>query len=292
MKNLSAQLQEMTKNENNKTSSNPFNPPNYSFESPKDGQNIPNSDFESDFFKNFNKNLFTSMNAPNTIINNSNNKDCYPNNLPLTNNSNIINKQDEKNEEKPSNPFVDAYSEMNQTPFADKNIMNLFAGMSNMNLKDDNANLNMENINEGNIQNIMQLYEILSKLSDQKESNNNKDLTEEEKDKELKILFENLLEFLLKSEMLAEPLSQIKNSVIAYLDKNKEKLNNEEQEKYKNMLEYIDIINNEISKSQPNKPLIIDTFFKLHEISNLDNNILDQINPNFKEFTDLFGKKN
>jgi len=58
------------------------------------------------------------------------------------------------------------------------------------------------------------------------------------------------------------------------------------------VLEYIDIINNEISKTQPNKPLIIDTFFKLHEISNLDNNILDQINPNFKEFTDLFGKKN
>jgi len=291
MKNLSAQLQGMSKNENYNASSNPFNPPNFSFDSSKVNQKNTNSDFESEFFKNFNKNLFSSINNPNSMNDNTNNKDTYPNNLPLTNN-NIINKPDEKKEEKASNPFVDAYSEMNQTPFADKNIMNLFAGMSNMNLNDENANVNMENFNEGNIQNIMQLYEILSKLSDQKESTNNKDLTEEEKDKELKVLFENLLEFLLKSEMLAEPLSQIKNSVIAYLEKNKDQLNNEEQEKYKNMLEYIEIINNEISKPQPNKPLIIDTFFKLHEISNLDNNILDQINPNFKEFTDLFGKKN
>lgn len=192
-----------------------------------------------------------------------------------------------KKEEKASNPFVDAYSEMSQTPLDQKNIMELFAGMGNLS---DDPNLNMENLNEGNIQNIMQLYEILSKLSDQKE--NNKNLSEEEKDKELKILFENLLEFLLKSEMLAEPLSQIKSSVISYLDKNKDILNNEDQDKYKSMLEYIDIINSEITKPQPNKPLIIETFFKLHEISNLDNNILDQINPSFKEFSDLFGKKN
>jgi len=208
-------------------------------------------------------------------------KDVYPNNIPIST------KSDEKKEEKASNPFVDAYSEMSQTPLDQKNIMDLFAGMGNLN---DDPNLNMENFNEGNIQNIMQLYEILSKLSDQKE--NNKNLSEEEKDKELKILFENLLEFLLKSEMLAEPLSQIKNSVMSYLDKNKDTLKNEDQEKYKSMLEYIDIINSEISKPLPNKPLIIDTFFKLHEISNLDNNILDQINPSFKEFSDLFGKKN
>jgi len=294
MKNLSTQLQELTKNEGLNNSSNPFTPPSFPSEMPKNPNNTPSSEFESDFFRNLNKNLFNSTSMPVHVQNppssssNQNNeiksnpiKDCYPNNVPIA----AI--PDEKREEKASNPFVDAYSEMNKMPFDQKNIMNLFGGMGNLG---DDDNLNMENFNEGNITNIMQLYEILSKLSEQKE--NNKNLSDEEKEKELKILFENLLEFLLKSEMLAEPLSQIKNSVISYLDKNKDKLNSEEQEKYKSMLDYIDVINSEITKPNPNKPLIIDTFFKLHEISNLDNNILDQINPNFKEFSDLFGKKN
>ena len=294
MKNLSTQLQELTKNEGLNNSSNPFTPPSFPCEMPKNPNNTPSSEFESDFFRNLNKNLFNSTSMPVHVQNppssssNQNNeiksnpiKDCYPNNVPIA----AI--PDEKREEKASNPFVDAYSEMNKMPFDQKNIMNLFGGMGNLG---DDDNLNMENFNEGNITNIMQLYEILSKLSEQKE--NNKNLSDEEKEKELKILFENLLEFLLKSEMLAEPLSQIKNSVISYLDKNKDKLNSEEQEKYKSMLDYIDVINSEITKPNPNKPLIIDTFFKLHEISNLDNNILDQINPNFKEFSDLFGKKN
>jgi len=286
MKNLSNQLQNITKNEGSNISSNPFTPPSFPSDMPKNPHNTPSSEFESDLFKNFNKNLFTSMNFPNAAENpidykTNPIKDSYPNNMPISI------KADENKEVKASNPFVDAYSEMNQTPIDQKNIMDLFAGMGNLS---DEPNLNMENLNEGNIQNIMQLYEILSKLSNQKE--NNKNLSEEEKEKELKLLFEHLLEFLLKSEMLAEPLSQIKSSVISYLDKNKEKMNAEEQEKYKSMLDYIDIINSEINKPSPNKPLIIDTFFKLHEISNLDNNILDQINPNFKEFSDLFGKKN
>jgi len=219
MKNLTSQFQELSKNDTNKSNSNsnPFIPPIFPFETPNNTQNSLNSEFESEIFKNFNKNLFGQMNAPNSAV--SDTKDSYPNNLLLNNNtSSINNKTDEKKESKPSNPFVDAYSEMNSTPLPDKSIMNLFSGMSDLNLNDDSANLNMENLNEGNIQNIMQLYEVLSKLSDQKE-NNNKNLTEEEKDKELKVLFENLLEFLLKSEMLAEPLSQIKNSVISYLDK-------------------------------------------------------------------------
>ena len=292
MKNLSTQLQELTKNEGlNNNSSNPFTPPSFPSDMPKNPHNTPSSEFESDFFKNFNKNLFGSVNTPMPNISNSSCntnenkinqiKDSNLNNMP------IASKPDEKKEEKASNPFVDAYSEMNQTPFDQKNIMDLFSGMGNLG---GEANLNMENLNEGNIQNIVQLYEILSKLSEQKESNKN--FSEEEKEKELKILFEHLLEFLLKSEMLAEPLSQIKSSVISYLDKNKGKLNAEEQEKYKSMLDYIDVINSEITKPNPNKPLIIDTFFKLHEMSNLDNNILDQINPNFKEFSDLFSKKN
>jgi len=166
--------------------------------------------------------------------------------------------------------------------------MNLFSGM-NMNIPEGTQGANMENQKEEPFENIMGLYDILSKLSDQKEVDPN--LPKEEKDKQLKDLFENLLEFLLKSEMLAEPLLQIKTSVLNYLSVNKDKLKKEDEEKYKSILDSIELINNEITKKEPNKPLIIDTFFKLHEMSNLDNNILNEMNPDFKELSDLFAKK-
>ena len=250
----------------------------------KQAQNTnPYMDMDPNFMKNFNMNMFMNID-PNNLNNN--------NNVPDKNTTNIDSKKPEiNNSNKPSNPFVDAFSEMKQNTFDPKDIMNLFSGM-NLNTAEGNQGqgLNMDNLKEEPFENIMGLYDILSKLSDQKEVDPN--LSEEEKDKQLKSLFENLLEFLLKSEMLAEPLLQIKTSVLNYLSVNKDKLKKEDEEKYKSILDYIEVINTEISKKEPNKPLIIDTFFKLHEMSNLDNNILDQMNPNFKEFSDLFAKKN
>jgi hypothetical protein len=141
--------------------------------------------------------------------------------------------------------------------------------------------------NDPELANISSIYEILGKLSDSKESS----LPEGEKSKQLYSLFENLLGFLMKSEMLAEPLSQIKTNVLNYLDNNKDKLKPEDEEKYKSILTYIDTILTEIAKPEPNKPLIIDVFYKLHELSDLDNDLINQVNPEFKGISDIFNVK-
>lgn len=136
------------------------------------------------------------------------------------------------------------------------------------------------------------IEDLLKKLSNKQEE---KDVPEEEKNKQLYHMFEELLGFLLNSNLLAEPLTQIKNSVSSYLSKNEGKLEKQEEEKYKSMLTYIDTILNEVNKKEPNKALVIEIFYKLHEISDFDNDILLQCDPETKNFTELlnsgFNKK-
>jgi len=130
------------------------------------------------------------------------------------------------------------------------------------------------------------IEDLLKKLS-----NNNteeKDLPEEEKNKQLYLMFEELLGFLLNSNLLAEPLTQIKNSVTNYLNKNEGKLQKEVDDKYKSMLNYTDTILEEVNKKEPNKALVIEIFYKLHEISDFDNDLLLQCDPETKNFTELF----
>ena len=170
-----------------------------------------------------------------------------------------------------SNPFKDVFKEMNSC--SNNPMMGLFNGLF------DNSNL-LED--EDKVQQISKLYEVLTKLSNNKDGN-------KDGGKELYSLFEDLLEFLLKSETLAEPLSSIKLSVINYLDKNKEKLNDKEEEKYKTMIKNIDTILVEIAKPQPNKPLIIEIFYQLNEMTDFDSELLKDADPSFKEFSQFFG---
>lgn len=176
---------------------------------------------------------------------------------------------DIKHEE--SNPFVDSYRELNSESLEDgfKNIMNMM-GCNTNGTGDETAGIE----------------DLLKKLSNK--SSEEKDLPEEEKNKQLYLMFEELLGFLLGSNLLAEPLTQIKNSVSSYLQKNEGKLEKEVEEKYKSMLSYIDTILNEVNKKEPNKALVIEIFYKLHEISDFDNDILLQCGPEAKNFTDLF----
>ncbi len=187
-----------------------------------------------------------------------------------------INIAPNKTESPSSNPFVDTFREMNenQTNSGLDDIFKMFlAGEGKM--------------PEGESGNTKNLYDILGKLSDNKESPG------DQPDKaKLESLFGDLLEFLLKSDMLAEPLTQIKNSVNSYLEKNKDKLKPEEEEKYTSMLVSIDTIMCEIQKKEPNKALVIEIFYKLHELSDIDSDILPQGDSTFKQFTDLFGNKN
>ena len=169
-----------------------------------------------------------------------------------------------------TNPFVDSFRELNNESLEDgfKNIMNLM-GCSPNGTADET----------GGIENL------LKKLSNKTEE---KDLPEEEKNKQLYQMFEELLGFLLGSNLLAEPLTQIKNSVSSYLNKNEGKLEKDVEEKYKSMLKYIDTILDEVNKKEPNKALVIEIFYKLHEISDFDNDIVLQCSPEAKHFTDLF----
>jgi len=266
---------------------NPNNTNNLNNNNTEKQPSNPYMDMDPNFMKNFNMNMFMNMDPNNMNMNNNDTNTTK--NITNTDKDKKNSQQENNNSNnKPTNPFVDAFSEMKQNPFNPNDFMNLFSGM-NMNIPEGTQGANMENQKEEPFENIMGLYDILSKLSDQKEVDPN--LPKEEKDKQLKDLFENLLEFLLKSEMLAEPLLQIKTSVLNYLSVNKDKLKKEDEEKYKSILDSIELINNEITKKEPNKPLIIDTFFKLHEMSNLDNNILNEMNPDFKELSDLFAKK-
>lgn len=177
-------------------------------------------------------------------------------------------------DKKPSNPFVETFREMNE------NQMN--QGLADlMKLLENSGDVKLPDGEGGDIKN---LYDILGKLSD------NKDNPGEEPDKaKLEALFGDLLEFLLKSDMLAEPLSQIKSSVVTYLEKNQGKLDLEKEEKYKSMLVSIDTILSEIQKKEPNKALVIEIFYKLHELSDLDSDIFPQGENSLKQFTDLFG---
>lgn len=223
-------------------------------------------------------NIVPNTNTENSKITNSNSNsiNLENNQTPITNNSSST---EQSTTNKPSNPFVDTFREMNDTNA-------IGGGMADF-LKMFEQGGGGSDQNLGDIKN---LYDILGKLSDNKDgetSNNSGD-----KNKQLESLFGDLLEFLLKSDMLAEPLGQIKNSVDTYLEKNKDKLKPEEEDKYKSMLGYIDTIMTEINKKEPNKALVIDTFYKLHEMSDLDSDILSPGDSAFKQITELFGSAN
>ena len=190
------------------------------------------------------------------------------NKVKTSNDVNDINVNNTSNNE--SNPFKDVFKEMNSS--SNNPMMGLFNGLL------DGSNLE----DEDKVQHISKLYEVLTKLSNNKEGN-------KDGGKELYSLFEDLLEFLLKSETLAEPLSSIKLSVLNYLEKNKDKLNEKDEEKYKTMIKNIDTILVEIAKPQPNKPLIIDIFYQLNEMTDFDSELLKDADPSFKEFSQFFG---
>jgi hypothetical protein len=189
---------------------------------------------------------------------------------PTTNSDSNVN----NTKQKVSNPFKDVFKEMNNSN-STNSMLNLLGGLNNDSLGSEDEQ----------IKNVGKLYEVLTKLS-----NKDGDKSNPENQQELYHLFEDLLEFLLKSEILAEPLSQIRISVVGYLEKNKDKLEKDKEEKYKTTLGHIDTILSEISKPEVNKALLIDTFYKLNEMNDFDSEILKDTDQSFKEFSQLFKK--
>lgn len=174
-----------------------------------------------------------------------------------------------------SNPFLETFEQLKSSPTNDP-LMNL------LNFSPDNS----DNLNADNLQDI---YKVLSELAEQADASSTANETEAEKTAKLMSTFTNLLGLLLKSDLLKGPLTDIKERVTEYINKNKEKLKEEELGKYKEMLENIELILEEMKKENPNKNLIMDVFYKLHEMNDIDKDLFEQITPNFKEITDLFG---
>lgn len=228
-------------------------------------QNLSSKEVKDTLTKSSNNNLNTLLqdNKSTTTINTNNND--------FAGNVNVNVQKDNKNSD---NPFVETFNQMQSTP---NNGTDIFKFLQNF--QSGNGD------NGGETANVGGLYDILGKLSDEQTQN----LNESDKAKHLYALFENLLDYLLKSDMLAEPLQQIKTSVESYINKNKEKLKTEELNKYEQLLSYVNTILGEIGKGSPDKALIIDIFYKLHELSDFDDDIMGQVNPYLKDFSEMFG---
>jgi hypothetical protein len=173
------------------------------------------------------------------------------------------------NENAPSNPFVDSYKEMNENKSNDiVDILNMLG--------------NADQKSKENLGNINQICDILGSLSDQNPKNAN--LSPEETAKQAQNVFGNLLDVLIKSNMLSEPLLQLKSTISQHLTK--PTLNENEKTKYESALLNIDTILTELNKPNQDRNLILDTFNKLQDISELDN-FFSQCSPGLKEFGDL-----
>jgi hypothetical protein len=181
--------------------------------------------------------------------------------------------------QKESNPFKDVFKEMNDSNSSNSLFNNLLSGLGN----DLNTSETDQSFNS-----LGKLHDVLTKLSN-KENDKGKS---EPNQQELYHLFEDLIECLLKTEILFEPLSTIKSSLVNYLEKNKDKMEKEKEEKYKTMLGYIDTILVEISKpsSKVDKKLIIDILFKLNDVSDLDPEFMKDADPAIKQFSEMFKK--
>ena len=224
--------------------------------------------------KSSNNNLNTIIKEDKSIVSNT----LTDNNKTINSNSVINNLKHESKTEESSNPFVDAFNEMKKTP---NNNNDIFGFLQNL----GNLNSSTTQNGAGEFDNISGLYDILGKLSDE-ETNN---LPEQDKSKYLASLFGNLLDYLLKSDMLEQPFTQIKTSVLKYIETNKEKMKKEELDKYELLLKYVETILTEIKKENPDKPLIIDIFYKLHEMSDFDSEIMGNLNFYLKDFSEMFG---
>lgn len=157
------------------------------------------------------------------------------------------------------NPFQEAFDLLN----AKQNIFNL-----------EENNLMLESLDSLN-STITQFNTILNKAIGMNYNSNSNDADKNGiNEKENKILGE-ILDFLLQSCMLKNTILNMKQSIEDSLQKNKNNLTKDENEKYKEALLNADNILNETNKVHPDKDKIMDSLQKLHQISN----DIDSISP-------------
>ena len=185
----------------------------------------------------------------------------YNNNININTNINEMSDNNElfKDKNININPFQEAYDLLNEK----QNIFNL-----------EENNLMLESLDSLN-STITQFNSILNKAIGM---NNNSKANGAEKnginEKENEILVK-ILDFLLQGGMLKDTILIMKKNIEDSLQKNKNNLTKDENEKYKEALLNADNIINEINKIHPDKDKIMDSIQKLQQISN----DIDPISP-------------
>ena len=175
------------------------------------------------------------------------------------NNNNIINNIDRELEN--INELLNK-NNLNDTPFKEAyNIMN-----SKQNIFDLNENdLMLQSLDSINSQ-IFKMNSLLYNTIGKNEPNGIENKNEI-KEKENNILGK-ILEFLLQSNLLKNTICNMKKSIEQSLEKNKNNLKKEENEKYQEAILNAEIIINEANKIQPDKDKVMDSLQKLQQIAN------------------------
>ena len=147
-----------------------------------------------------------------------------------------------------SNPFIEAFNNNNNNNINEKDLSNLF----------NELELNLNGMN-----NIMEDFLKKENLSNENNNTNGKDY-------EMK-MFENVLDYLIKFDLLKETILNMKKSINEAFEKNKETLNENEKNKNEESIKCANLILEEISKSNFDKQKIIDNLYNLQQIAEIEN---------------------
>ena len=182
----------------------------------------------------------------NNIESKEDNKNLLEAKKELEKNINKINEQFKFMNE--SNPFIEAFNNNNNNNINEKDLSNLF----------NELELNLNGMN-----NIMEDFLKKENLSNENNNTNGKDY-------EMK-MFENVLDYLIKFDLLKETILNMKKSINEAFEKNKETLNENEKNKYEESIKCANLILEEISKSNFDKQKIIDNLYNLQQIAEIEN---------------------
>ena len=183
----------------------------------------------------------------NNIESKEDNKNLLEAKKELENNINKINEQFKFMNE--SNPFIEAFNNNNNN--------------NNINEKDLSNLFNELELNLNGMNNIMEDFLKKENLSNENNNTNGKDY-------EMK-MFENVLDYLIKFDLLKETILNMKKSINEAFEKNKETLNENEKNKYEESIKCANLILEEISKSNFDKQKIIDNLYNLQQIAEIEN---------------------
>ena len=179
-----------------------------------------------------------------------------------------------------NNNIINDISGINNFLNSDKNTENPFKEAFNiMNSKDNIFNINdtdlmfesLESINSkvNHFNGLLKKTYGLSMENGATDNGNNNEFNEKENN-----ILREILDFLIQSNLLKDTIFNMKKSIEESLEKNKNNLKKEENEKYQEALLNANNILNEMNNINPDKNKIMDSLQKLQQISNDVDSIL------------------